>query len=128
MTTRMPNFTASSPGLCQTFTRIRIARSFSKIAIQKKGADAFRGSQAVCSIVPTEGVTIEFLESQAATDFRPNIDSFISKGCDVIITVGFLLEAVAQGRLREGARVLVNLSGRGDKDMATVAAREGLQI
>ncbi len=40
-----------------------------------------------------EGVSIEFLESQAATDFRPNIDSFIAQGCDVIITVGFLLAA-----------------------------------
>ncbi len=38
-----------------------------------------------------EGVTIEFLESQEATDFRPNIDSFINQGCDLITTVGFLL-------------------------------------
>jgi basic membrane protein A len=38
-----------------------------------------------------EGVSIEFLESQAATDFRPNIDSFIAQGCDLITTVGFLL-------------------------------------
>ena len=38
-----------------------------------------------------EGVTAEFLESQAATDYRPNIDSFIDQGCDVIVTVGFLL-------------------------------------
>lgn len=32
-----------------------------------------------------------FLESQAITDFRPNIDSFISQECDLIVTVGFLL-------------------------------------
>ncbi len=38
-----------------------------------------------------EGVTAEFLESQAATDYRPNIDSFIGQGCDLITTVGFLL-------------------------------------
>ena len=38
-----------------------------------------------------QNVTVEFLESQAATDFRPNIDSFIAQGCDVITTVGFLL-------------------------------------
>jgi len=37
------------------------------------------------------GVEISFLESQAVTDFRPNIDSFVSRNCDVIITVGFLL-------------------------------------
>ncbi len=38
-----------------------------------------------------DGVTVEFLESQAATDYRPNIDSFIAQGCDLITTVGFLL-------------------------------------
>ncbi len=39
-----------------------------------------------------EGVTeVKFLESQSAADFRPNIDSFIGEGCDVIVTVGFLL-------------------------------------
>ena len=37
------------------------------------------------------GADIEFLESQDATDYRPNIDAFIQQGCDVIITVGFLL-------------------------------------
>ncbi len=52
---------------------------------------AYAGAQRAADEL--EGVTIEFLESQAATDFRPNIDSFIAQGCDVIITVGFLLAA-----------------------------------
>lgn len=33
----------------------------------------------------------DFLESQADTDYEPNIQSFIDRGCDLIITVGFLL-------------------------------------
>ncbi|MEE9297732.1 MAG: BMP family ABC transporter substrate-binding protein [Acidimicrobiia bacterium] len=37
------------------------------------------------------GVQIEFLESTDATDYRPNIDAFIAQGCDLIVTVGFLL-------------------------------------
>jgi len=37
------------------------------------------------------GAETAFLESQDATDYRPNIDAFIAQGCDVIITVGFLL-------------------------------------
>ena len=37
------------------------------------------------------GVEGSFLESQAITDFRPNIDSFINQDCDLIVTVGFLL-------------------------------------
>lgn len=37
------------------------------------------------------GMQVEFLESNDATDYRPNIDAFIDQGCDIIITVGFLL-------------------------------------
>ncbi len=39
----------------------------------------------------------DYLESQADTDYVPNIQSFLDKGCDLIITVGFLLgDATAQ--------------------------------
>jgi basic membrane protein A len=37
------------------------------------------------------GIEIKFLESRAATDYARNIQQFISEGCDIIITVGFLL-------------------------------------
>jgi basic membrane protein A len=37
------------------------------------------------------GVTVEFLESQDATEYRVNIDAFVQQGCDFIVTVGFLL-------------------------------------
>lgn len=37
------------------------------------------------------GVEIAFLESQNASDFEPNINAFIEQGCDIIVTVGFLL-------------------------------------
>jgi basic membrane protein A and related proteins len=33
----------------------------------------------------------DFLESQAQTDYETNINSWIEEGCDLIITVGFLL-------------------------------------
>jgi len=36
------------------------------------------------------------LESQAETDYVPNIDSFISQGCNIIVTVGFLLGDATQ--------------------------------
>jgi basic membrane protein A len=35
----------------------------------------------------------DFLESQDATDYQPNIQAMLDKGCDLIITVGFLLGA-----------------------------------
>jgi basic membrane protein A len=37
------------------------------------------------------GVEIAFLESQDQTDYEPNIQAFIDRGCDIIVTVGFLL-------------------------------------
>lgn len=37
------------------------------------------------------GVEIQYLESQQASDYEVNINSFIEAGCDLIIPVGFLL-------------------------------------
>ncbi|HEY8238141.1 MAG TPA: BMP family ABC transporter substrate-binding protein [Candidatus Limnocylindrales bacterium] len=37
------------------------------------------------------GVEVKFLESAAETDFEKNINQFLSEGCDMIVTVGFLL-------------------------------------
>jgi basic membrane protein A and related proteins len=37
------------------------------------------------------GVEAKLLESNAETDYVPNINSFIGEKCDIIITVGFLL-------------------------------------
>ena len=37
------------------------------------------------------GVSTEVLESATDADYAPNLQSFIDKGCNVIVTVGFLL-------------------------------------
>ncbi|NJD59057.1 MAG: BMP family ABC transporter substrate-binding protein, partial [Anaerolineae bacterium] len=37
------------------------------------------------------GVEGKYLESQQQTDYEKNINAFISEGCNLIITVGFLL-------------------------------------
>lgn len=37
------------------------------------------------------GVEGSFLESQTQDDYAPNIDTFIAQGCDIVVTVGFLL-------------------------------------
>jgi basic membrane protein A len=43
------------------------------------------------------GITPAYLESQTEQDYAPNIQAFIDQGCDLIITVGFLLgDATAQ--------------------------------
>jgi basic membrane protein A and related proteins len=51
---------------------------------------AFKGIEdAIADGLATEDS--DFLESQEATDYQPNIQSLIDAGCDLIITVGFLL-------------------------------------
>jgi basic membrane protein A and related proteins len=51
---------------------------------------AFKGVEdAIAAGFATEEST--FLESQADTDYVPNIQSFIDADCDLIVTVGFLL-------------------------------------
>ena len=42
------------------------------------------------------GAEISLLESQSEADYETNINSFIDQGCDVIITVGFLLGQATQ--------------------------------
>jgi basic membrane protein A len=37
------------------------------------------------------GVEVKFLESRAATDYEKNLNQFVSEGCNMIVTVGFLL-------------------------------------
>lgn len=37
------------------------------------------------------GAEIKYLESTSEADYDPNIQAFIDEGCDVIVTVGFLL-------------------------------------
>ncbi|HSR47473.1 MAG TPA: BMP family ABC transporter substrate-binding protein [Anaerolineales bacterium] len=44
------------------------------------------------------GIEGKFLESQQQTDYEKNINAFIEEGCDIIVTVGFLLgDATAAG-------------------------------
>lgn len=39
------------------------------------------------------GIEVRQAESQAETDFTPNVNSMVTAGCDLIVTVGFLLSA-----------------------------------
>ncbi|WP_237740762.1 BMP family lipoprotein [Crystallibacter crystallopoietes] len=42
------------------------------------------------------GIQIQQAESQAETDFTPNVDSMVQSGCDLVLTVGFLLGDVTK--------------------------------
>jgi basic membrane protein A len=51
-------------------------------------ATAWKGVQ---DAIDQLGVDGKYLESQQQTDYEKNINAFIEEGCDIIITVGFLL-------------------------------------
>jgi basic membrane protein A len=56
-------------------------------------ATAWKGVQDAMDQLGVEGA---FLESQQQTDYERNINAFIEEGCDLIITVGFLLGEATQ--------------------------------
>jgi basic membrane protein A len=37
------------------------------------------------------GIEVKYLESTSESDYEPNINAFVDEGCDIIVTVGFLL-------------------------------------
>ncbi len=47
------------------------------------------------------GVETRVLESTSEADFEPNIRQFVEQGCDLIIPVGFLLDAATQTAAQE---------------------------
>jgi len=51
-------------------------------------ATAWKGVEDAMAQLGVEG---KYLESQQQTDYERNIDAFIDDGCDLIVTVGFLL-------------------------------------
>lgn len=51
-------------------------------------ATAWKGVEDAMELYGVEG---KFLESQQQTDYERNINAFIEEGCDLIVTVGFLL-------------------------------------
>jgi basic membrane protein A len=51
-------------------------------------ATAWKGVEDAVSSLGIEG---KFLESQQQTDYEANINAFLEEGCDMIVTVGFLL-------------------------------------
>ena len=49
------------------------------------------GGMAAALALARLGVSIDLLESATDADYAPNLQSFVDKGCNVIVTVGFLL-------------------------------------
>jgi basic membrane protein A len=40
-----------------------------------------------------KNISVQYLSSTSSADYAPNINTFISKGCGIIVTVGFLMDA-----------------------------------
>ena len=54
-------------------------------------ASAWKGMQDAAKI--NKNIKISYLSSTSSADYAPNINSFIRKGCGIIVTVGFLMDA-----------------------------------
>ena len=82
------------------------------------------------------GIETAFLESQAATDYERNINTFIDQGCDLIVTVGFLLgDATADASARNADQLFsivdfaYDVSGESEASqtfLASTAERTGV--
>ena len=56
-------------------------------------ATAWKGVQ---DAVAAHGIESKLLESKSETDYMPHLNSFVAEGCDIIVSVGFLMgEATA---------------------------------
>jgi basic membrane protein A and related proteins len=53
-------------------------------------ASAWQGMQEAQAADPSK-VTVKYLQSTSGTDYTPNINTFISEKCGIIVTVGFLM-------------------------------------
>ncbi len=57
-------------------------------------ASSWAGMQAAASANPN--VTVKYLQSTTQSDYTPNINTFISEKCNIIVTVGFLMGAATE--------------------------------
>ena len=53
-------------------------------------ASAWQGMQQAQAADPSK-VTVKYLQSASGTDYAPNINTFISEKCGIVVTVGFLM-------------------------------------
>jgi len=57
-------------------------------------ASAYAGLKDAAKV--DSNVTFKYLSSKSSTDYAPNINSFISQKCGIIVTVGFLMDTATQ--------------------------------
>jgi basic membrane protein A and related proteins len=57
-------------------------------------ASSWAGMQAAATANPN--ITVKYLQSTTQSDYTPNINTFISQKCNIIVTVGFLMGAATE--------------------------------
>jgi basic membrane protein A len=57
-------------------------------------ASSWAGMQAAMAANPN--ITVKYLQSTTQSDYTPNINTFISEKCNIIVTVGFLMGAATE--------------------------------
>jgi putative multiple sugar transport system substrate-binding protein len=88
-------------------------------------ATAWKG---VLDFIDTYGGEPKFLESQQQTDYAVNINAFLEEGCDLIVTVGFLLGADTANFATDQAAFLAGYVAAGSTQTGTVGTFGGIPI
>jgi basic membrane protein A and related proteins len=57
-------------------------------------ASSWAGMQAAATADPN--ITVKYLQSTTQSDYTPNINTFLSQKCNIIVTVGFLMGAATE--------------------------------
>jgi basic membrane protein A len=86
--TPVPSTPAVSPSASAAAYKACMVSDTGGIDDKSFNQNAWKGMEDVSAKL---GVEVKFLESTAATDYEKNINQFLSEGCDMIVTVGFLL-------------------------------------
>ncbi|MEA4908211.1 MAG: BMP family ABC transporter substrate-binding protein [Chloroflexi bacterium] len=85
--------TASAPSEAAAAVKICQITDTGGIDDRSFNATAWKGVEDAVAQLGVEG---KYLESQQQTDYEKNINAFLDEGCDLIVTVGFLLGDATQ--------------------------------
>jgi basic membrane protein A len=91
-----PSASASSSGAAATGSKTLgcMVTDTGGINDRSFNASSWAGMQAAAAA--NSNVTVKYLQSTTQSDYTPNINTFISQKCNIIVTVGFLMGAATE--------------------------------
>lgn len=72
------------------------------------------------------GVEVKYLESQQQSDYEPNLNAFIDEGCELIVSVGFLLADATKAAAEANPDQKFAIIDNGNMDMPNIRGNSTL--